>query len=99
MYGSHFLHEGRNVFADLLSSHIPGGGGGGEGACHIHLLALSGREWARAGEGVTVRRPGFQLRSAADLLCGLGESFLLASQPLFTFTPVCPPDPTALKPR
>lgn len=76
MYGYHF-HEGRNVFIDFLRSRIPCGG-----ACHIHLLALSSREWPRVGEctGQTVRRPGFQPSSAADLLCGLSESLLLASQ-------------------
>lgn len=78
MYGYHF-HEGRDVFIDLLSSRTPCGG-----ACHIHRLALSSREWPMVGEctGQTVRRPEFQPGSAADLLCGLNESLLLACQPL-----------------
>lgn len=85
MHGYHFLHEGRNVFTDLLRSHVPGVGGGRGGACHLDLLALSGRERPRAREGVTVRRPGSQLHSAADLPCGLSELLFLTSQPLSTW--------------
>lgn len=96
MYGYHF-HEGRNVFIDFLRSRIPCGG-----ACHIHLLALSSREWPRVGEciGQTVRRPEFQPGSAADLLCGLNESLLLVCQPVSAWghshllapRPCCPED-------